>query len=153
MADVLIRLTTDEDIPLLATNMRAADQDEVRASGHNNIEWAVTRSVRASLLCWSAFVDGELACILGAAPLSVVSGIGSPWMLGTPVLDANARILVRETPRYISKMQTAFPHLLNFVHADNKTSVRWLRRLGFTLSDPQPHPTTGALFHRFDLKA
>jgi len=105
------------------------------------------------MLCWSAFIDGQLAAILGAAPLSVVSGLGSPWMLGTPVLDANSRILVRSTPGYIAQMLQAFPHLVNFVHAKNTTSVRWLRRLGFTVHEARPFGALGEPFHPFEMRA
>ena len=105
------------------------------------------------MLCWSAFVDGELACIIGAAPVSVISGIGSPWMLGTPVLDANRRVLVRKTPDYIRQMLKAFPHLVNYVHAENATSVRWLRRLGFILHEAAPFGALGEAFHRFEMRA
>lgn len=74
-------------------------------------------------------------------------------MLGTPLLDTQARVLVRETPRYIGAMLEVFPHLLNFVHAQNRTSVHWLRRLGFTLHDAVPYGSQGALFHPFEMRA
>ena len=74
-------------------------------------------------------------------------------MLGTPLLDQHARVLVRLTPVYIGRMLGAFPHLLNYVHAGNTTSVRWLRRLGFTLAEPQPYGARGELFHQFEMRA
>ena len=151
MAEILIRATQPGDAELLAANMRISDAHEVRACGHTPLE-AAQGSVARSLLCWSAFADGELACVIGCAPISIVSGIGSPWMLGTPVLDAQSRVLVRLTPRYIALMLKAFPHLVNHVHAENKTSVRWLKRLGFTLSEAAPFGALGEAFHRFEMK-
>ena len=150
MAEILIRATEPGDAELLAAGMRECDIAEVRACGHTPLE-AARRSVATSLLRWSAFADGELACIIGCAPISLVSGIGSPWMLGTPVLDANSRVLVRLTPRYIGAMLEVFPHLVNHVHAENTTSVRWLRRLGFTLSEAAPFGALGEAFHRFEM--
>lgn len=111
------------------------------------------RSVMNSVLCWTGEADGEVAAIMGVAPLSVMSGIGSPWMMGTPLLDRHSRVLVRMTPSYIARMLRAFPHLVNFVHADNTTSVRWLRRLGFTMHAPEPYGQAGELFHKFEMKA
>lgn len=133
--------------------MRASDVAEVNAYGHTDLTWACERSVGQSVLCWTGLVDGELAAIIGVAPVSLVSGIGSPWMLGTEVLDAHSRVLVRKTPEYIATMQKAFPHLVNFVHARNATSVRWLRRLGFTLHEPAPFGALGEPFHRFEMRA
>lgn len=152
MAEIVIRPTVPADAVLLGENMRTSDVHEVRACGHEPMHAAV-RSVAQSLLCWSAFADGELGCIIGVSPVSLVSGIGSPWMLGTPVLDAHSRVLVRMTPEYIAKMLKAFPHLVNFVHADNKTSLRWLKRLGFKFHEAQPFGVLGESFHRFEMRA
>lgn len=151
-AKILIRATEPGDADLLGANMRACDVAEVRACGREPLE-AARRSVAHSLLCWSAFADGELGCIIGCAPLSLVSGIGSPWMLGTPVLDRHSRILVRVTPRYIDEMLKAFPHLVNHVHTNNTTSKRWLRRIGFTIGEAAPFGALGEPFHRFEMRA
>jgi hypothetical protein len=151
VAEIVIRATQPGDAELLAAAMRPADIAEVRACGHEPLE-AARRSVAQSLLCWSAFKGDQLICILGCAPISLVSGIGSPWMLATPLLDAQSRVLVRLTPRYIATMLKAFPHLVNHVHAENTASVRWLKRLGFTLSEAAPFGAQGEAFHRFEMK-
>ncbi len=153
MAELLIRDTHLIDVVRLAYTLRASDLAEVHAYGHTDPLKQVSRSVAQSMLCWTALIDGEVAAILGAAPISVVGGIGSPWMLGTPVLDAHSRILVRQTPRYIARMLQAFPYLVNYVHAKNTTSVRWLGRLGFTLHPAQPFGALGEPFHKFEMKA
>lgn len=152
MADVLIRPTQPGDTDTLFENLRSADLAECLAYGDRDIRESLRGSAARSMLCWTAFVDGEMAAIIGCAPISVLSGIGSPWMLGTPVLDRHSRILVRRTPEYIARMLRAFPHLVNFVHAKNTTSVRWLRRLGFTLHDAVPYGARGELFLPFEMK-
>lgn len=152
MAEISIRPTVPADAVLLGENMRACDVAEVRACGHEPAE-AAQRSTAHSLLCWSAFAGDQLVCIFGASPVSIVSGIGSPWMLGTPALDRHSRVLVRVTPGYIAQMLKAFPHLVNFVHADNKTSMRWLKRLGFSFHEAQPFGALGESFHRFEMRA
>lgn len=153
MADVVIRPTEPGDVAILIDNLRPSDLAECKAYGRPDIAAGIESSARRSVLCWSGFVDDELAAIIGVAPINMVCGVGSPWMLGTPVLDRHHRILVRRTPEYIAKMLTAFPHLVNFVHAQNTTSVRWLRRLGFVVASPQPFGARGELFHRFDMRA
>lgn len=153
MADVLIRPTQPGDAAELAANLRPSDLAECQAYGREDIATGVIASADRSMLCWTAFIDGDLAAILGCAPINMLTGIGSPWMLGTPVLDRHQRVLVRETPEYIAKMLNAFPHLVNFVHAKNTTSVRWLRRLGFTLHPAQPYGALGEPFHYFEMRA
>lgn len=131
--------------------MRECDVREVRACGHEPLE-AARRSVAQSLLCWSVLDGDQLICIMGCAPISVISGIGSPWMLATPLITQHSRVLVRVTPRYIGRMLKAFPHLVNYVHADNVTSRRWLKRLGFNLQEAAPYGVLGEAFHRFEMK-
>ena len=153
MADVLIRPTEPGDAARLFANLRASDLAECRAYGHPGIAASIESSVNRSVLCWTGLVDGELAAIIGAAPVNMLTGVGSPWMLGTPVLDRHQRVLVRMTPEYISRMLKAFPHLVNYVHAKNTTSVRWLRRLGFTLHEAVPYGPLGEPFHPFEMRA
>lgn len=153
MADVLIRPTEPGDIGVLYANLRASDRAECEAYGAGDVLEGIRASAARSLLCWTGFVNGELAAIFGCAPLSLVSGVGSPWMLGTPVLNAHSRVLVATVPSYITIMLTAFPHLLNHVHAKNTTSVRWLRGLGFAVGAPEPYGARGALFRKFEMKA
>lgn len=151
--EVTIRPTLPADTETLITNLRDADFAECLAYGHPSVGDDIRRSVARSMFCWSGFIGGELAAILGVTPLDTLGGVGSPWMLGTPVLDKHSRILVQATPDYIARMLKAFPHLVNFVHAENKTSVRWLRRLGFTLHDAVPYGKLGAPFHPFEMRA
>lgn len=153
MADVEIRPTAPGDADLLIANLRPSDMAECQAYGRDDIGAGIRSSVNRSVLCWTGLVDGELAAIIGVAPINVLGGIGSPWMLGTPLLDKHQRVLVRRTPAYIAQMLQAFPHLVNFVHAKNTTSVRWLRRLGFTLHEAVPYGRLGEPFHPFEMRA
>ena len=153
MADVVIRPTEPGDAAELFTHLRPADLAECRAYGRIDIRAGIEDNVRRSTLCWTGLVDGELAAILGVAPINMLTGIGSPWMLATPVLDRHQRVLVKETPKYINRMLNTFPHLFNFVHERNTTSVRWLRRLGFVLHEPIPFGALGEPFRPFEMRA
>lgn len=151
-ADVQITPAGPADIDELAAALRPADAAEIAAYGLADAREALHASLRASTLAWAARVDGHLAAVLGLAPLSMMSDTGAPWMMGTALLDKHSRILVRLTPQYIRRMRSHTPHLVNVVHAENATSVRWLQRLGFTLGPIFPLGTTGALFRKFEMK-
>jgi hypothetical protein len=153
VAEIVIRPTQPGDAAQLFAHLRASDLAECQAYGQPDIAAGIEASVRRSMLCWTGLADGELAAIIGVAPVNVLTGMGSPWMLGTPLLDRHQRVLVRRTPEYIARMLQAFPHLVNFVHARNTTSVRWLRRLGFTLHEAVPYGPLGEPFHPFELRA
>lgn len=152
-ADIEIRPTTPDDIAALASNLRDLDWQEMQAYGRKEPLAPLMSSFRQSLMCWSGLAGGELACVIGVSPISMLGGIGSPWMMGTPVLDRNSRVLMRMAPAYIGQMLAVFPHLINFVHAKNHTSVRWLKRLGFQLSEPEPFGALREPFHRFEMRA
>lgn len=153
MAEILIRPTQPGDVEELIANLRESDRAECEAYGRPSIAPGIEASVRRSLLCWTGTADGRVGAIMGVSPVDVLAGVGSPWMLGTPLLNRHSRVLVRMTPEYIARMLKAFPHLVNFVHAKNTTSVRWLRRLGFTLHNPVPYGALGELFHPFEMRA
>lgn len=146
---------TDEHVEWVATFMRPADRAECAAAGATDMRKALEDCRRTSVLCWTATVDGEPAFICGVAPLrSMLGDTGVPWLLGTPLAPRHARALMRHFPTYIAQMQKVFSHLLNFVHAENKVAIGWLKRMGFAVHDtPLAVPPRGALFHQFEMHA
>jgi hypothetical protein len=45
------------------------------------------------------------------------------------------REFIRQCPAYVDRMQARFPRLENFVHAENRLSIRWLKWCGFIIDD------------------
>lgn len=153
VVDVQIRPATQEDLLDLLTNMRAADWDEVQAAT-GDVEHALLFGAKTSNWVEACIIDGQLACVFGLAPLQGLLGRqAAPWMLGTPVIDKNQRVLLTHSRRYLERMRSEYPHLLNCVDARNKKSVRWLRWLGFTLHPAAPYGEAQLPFHLFEMKA
>lgn len=151
--EVKTRYLRDGDIEHLVTNMRQADIDEIQAGTGSSPVDALIESVQLSTVSLALDVGGELGCIFGAAPLTGMLGsIGSPWMLSTPVMDRNPRVLIEWGPRYRDGMLGLYPHLVNYVDARNRRSIRWLAWLGFTIHAAQPHGPHGQPFHLFELR-
>ena len=147
------RQPTEDDIRELVANMRPLDVAECNAGGVTDLLGCVVEGVRHSSPCWTATVDGKVAAILGARPIgSLITPVAAVWLLGTPVLTKHHRALARHAPRYIRAMLNAYPHLVNFVHAENAPAVRFLRHAGFTLHEPVPYGPHGALFHPFEMR-
>lgn len=150
---------TERDVVELGDTMRLADREELAACGEYDTHDVVRRCVAGAALTWSASDDGGLLCILGVSPLRpalLLEDIGTPWLLGTFRLfergsvSAHRRSLVTDSRAYIALMLARFPTLVNFVHAENKRSTRWLASLGFTLAPAAPYGPFGAPFHRFE---
>lgn len=133
--------------------MREADRAEVWAFGYDDPLRALTVGCELSTHCAVVRVGGAPAAVLGLAPVNAVAGVGAPWLLGTEEVSRQARALTALTGRYIHAMLEAYPHLVNYVHAPNRTAVGWLRRIGFTLEPAAPYGPRGEMFHKFEMKA
>lgn len=144
---------TRQHVEELAAHLRDADRVELRACGFADARRAIEVSLSCSTHMAAAVAEGRCAAIVGVTPLSMLEGRGSPWMLGTDLVVKHRRALMADTPAYIHAMLRAYPHLVNYVHADNAVAVRWLRRAGFALHTPEPYGMNGALFHRFEMRA
>jgi len=114
----------------IATRMRAADVAEVEAFGRTPKE-ALRLGLRGSSLAATVKVDGRPEAMLGVAPVSVIEGVGRPWMLGTDAVPRCARALLADGHAVIGEMRRRFRRLENWVSADNAPAIRLLRRWGF----------------------
>lgn len=141
------------DVSHVAARLRVADQDELRAAlGTDDFERVIAFSVGTSLQGQTMQApDGEPIAVMGLTPISLLSGVGSPWMLGTERTYSFPGALVREGRRYIQDMRRLCPYLVNYVDARNVLSIRYLSRLGFAIRDAQPFGAAGLPFHRFEL--
>ena len=115
----------------LALNMRQADQRESRALGRTPKE-ALRMGIRMSLYSLSAIDDeGKPMAMFGVVAVSMLSGVGRPWFLGTDRVFMHPRELLCTGKRIIAWWQSEFPHLENIVSADNVMAIRLLKRWGF----------------------
>lgn len=137
----------DGDVEALLKGMRACDREEVRAMVGDGYEDWLRETIPQSELLWAGMYGGEFGSILGASEIE--PGIGSPWLLATDVADKNPAAVLECGMTYVPKMLERFPRLFNYVDARNKKSIRWLKRIGFTILPPEPVGSAGALFHGF----
>lgn len=150
MARYLFRRPWPADAKNLAANMRQADRDEIAAaSGRPDIEAVVSESIAMSPVVVAVERDGKLLCIGGAARRSLLSDTGTPWMLGTEALEREGRLFMAHGKQCVDALLQYFTTLENYVDARNVKSIRWLRRMGFTVHDPEPYGHAGLPFHKF----
>ena len=150
MGRVTFAATTGDDIAELARDMRAADRDEIVAAAGPDVLETLRLSVAASVDSWAARTPEGLLCIFGTAAMSLTAREGSPWMLGTPLLDRHRRSLIKTADAYIRGMLRVFPVLANHVDARNAASIKRLGWLGFEFGEPEPYGVQGLPFRRFE---
>lgn len=141
---------TRSHVDAVASKMRTCDRAEIWASSHSAPRAALRRGVAASSMTLTGIVDGRPVCVMGVAPASLLSGIGTPWMLSTAALERAARPMLRLSLPLIDAMNERFPRLVNYVDNRNVKTIRWLDWLGFEIGEPSPHGLEGLLFRRFE---
>lgn len=151
-AEYVFRSPTPADIAFLAANMRQADIAEIQAAGDTrNLFDVVADGVADSALCVAVESCGELLCIGGAAGRSLMSSNGIAWMLCTKAIEKHNRLFVMHGRECVSVLLLRYASLHNCVDANNVKSIRWLKKMGFAIQEPMPHPISGRMFCRFSI--
>lgn len=148
---VTIRPTEPEDILACSVSIRAADRAECWAAARWEPEETLWAGLQCSDPCLTALVDGEVVCIFGVVPVSLLTGRGCPWLIATTGLERHARKFLRESKQYVAAWAAQYEILMNHVDARNTVAIRYLRWLGFTLVPAAPFGPMGLPFHRFTL--
>jgi RimJ/RimL family protein N-acetyltransferase len=148
---VEIRPATAADA--LALVLRRADREEVEALTGRDPHEALVASVERSAAAWAGLADGELVCLFGIVPMTLVGVTGIPWLLGAESVTRYGRPFLRRNRAWLREMLREFPVLRNVVDARNTVSIRWLEWLGFTLGAPQPMGARGLPFIPFEMRA
>ena len=144
----MIREATLEDAFALAPRLRQADRAELEAQGHLDMDVILVESITVSKEALAYEVDGVVHALFGVAP---GPGYGIPWLLGSDVLFNHQKALLCLPLDYIPRWLSEFGFLMNMVHSESTRSIRWLKRIGFTI-EPEVQIEGGAFFHPFTMR-
>jgi len=149
---VEFRRATLADANSLAPRLRAADIEELRAAhGADADALSILRhGLAVTPDALAAVQDGLVIALLGCAPGgTMLTPSGIPWLMGSDECAAHARIFVARGRQAVGEWLRQYGRLENCVDARHAASIRWLKRLGFTIHPVQRCGPCGALFHRF----
>jgi len=153
ISEVKLVRPTAEAIRFIADTMREADRVEVMAASGRTPFDALQLSVDRSSFVAVVEADGVPVTILGLVVHDILSGSGVPWLLSSEHALKHKRQFLELSPPVIQEMLTICPKLVNYVHSENRLSIRWLTWLGFTIEEPKPIGAHGEMFHRFSMEA
>jgi len=139
-------------VEIIADDMRQADIDEVWSASHQSPLDALMAGWEISNFSVVVTVNDEPCVMLGLVVRDILSGAGIPWLLGTEGALKYKRQFLTQVPTVIDEMLNICPMLYNYVHIDNRISIKWLKRIGFTIDEPLPHGCENELFHKFHLE-
>jgi len=142
---------TDELIEIMAQDMRKSDRIEVMAShGHEPLE--ALKYSRDNSDYVTMVMSGNIPmCMFGVSISNVTTGLGHPWLLSSNEIFSNKEYFLKNAPGVIEDMIAVCPRLVNYVRHENKVSIEWLKSLGFTIENPEPHGVKNDLFHKFHM--
>lgn len=141
------------DAESVATALRAADRAEIAATSGEEPLPAIRRALAQSEHTFALAVGEEVIALAGIAPLNLVAGEGSPWLLGTDAFKRNARAATALCRSWLERTHILYPAMVNYVDERNVRSIRWLEGLGFTFAEPEPYGIHGLPFRRFEMRS
>jgi len=138
-----------QDLEFLASNLRPSDEAEVKAYGFADTRAALEACTRADgRLHVLRDPEGLPVCMYGLSRPALSHN--SPWMLGTTLIAKHRKEFWRHSVRVVSEFMSEGKPLINYTHADNKTAILWLQRLGFFVDFDKPVTRpTGSTFVPF----
>jgi len=110
------------------------DKIECEAFGRSPIE-AMRLSIRSSLMAWTGTLDGRPEASWGVSSVSLIDGIGTPWLLCTEEARYHARAFVEFGRATIPLMLGSFRRLENVVSVSNRPAIKLLRLWGFSVGE------------------
>ena len=154
MSKLVWRPVTPNGADYVVEHLRTSDQEEAMASHHVDAYRAVYDSLDAATISRAIWTeDGEPVGLCGVSTREILGGGSLIWLLGTSELTATAgrrRQLVVEGRAWVEQLLAeGRGPLLNWVHANNHCSIKWLAALGFRLDVPEPYGYSRQLFRYF----
>ncbi len=137
----------------VAERMRDADRAEVYAASGVTPLRSLEYSVGRSEVSYAVEFDGRAEIMFGVGAINILAGIGAPWLLGTDMVEREFRQFLRGSLWWRGQMLKRYPILRNMVDDRNTVSKRWLRWLGFRLTDPVRMGFENRPFRLFELRA
>lgn len=151
MRTLVYKPTEPLDAWRLANDLRWVDRMELQALSQEDPLDACRKSIARSDECWSVWTPaGELVCVFGIVPVSVMGALGGPWLLGTDLLDEYPIEFIRSSRRYVRAWLEDYVELRNIVWYKNTEAIKYLEAVGFTVDPPLELPggrDMGRVFH------
>lgn len=86
---------------------------------------------------WVGKIDGEIACVFGLIPPSLLADSAYLWLLTTDTVEANTFLFIRHSQRWIEDNLKRYKRIHGHVLCDNESGKRWLRFLGAKFYEPE----------------
>lgn len=151
--EVSLLPTVAADLVELEENIRDIDKLECEVILGLSVKKALQLSTAMSYETLTGRVNGDLVAVFGIASVNILTTEATPWLLATNNIDKYIFAFTRNNKKIIAKWKKRHSIMRNYIHVDNKITIRWLRWLGFDIQPPKPYGVKGELFHQFELRS
>ena len=126
------RRSTIADATYLASRLRQADLDEIKASSGDTPVASLERSIYVGVTTHTMIDpdDGEPVGIFGLVETPDPT-LAAVWAMATHKLFNNTKLFMRESRKWLEHVNDVYPVLYNYVDARNTIHIKWLQSLGF----------------------
>jgi hypothetical protein len=132
----------------LLPDLRDEDRQELLSASGLDPAIALTLCLTASEVAWAALdPQGRPIVLFGASSPS--PGLGSPWMVASRHIAAQAAAVARDTRPITEALNDRYPVLTNAVDSRNRLHIRWLQWAGFAFTGTSITAADGTPFREF----
>jgi hypothetical protein len=89
--------------------------------------------------------------MFGICPVSMLSGVGWPWFVGTDVVHKHPLPMVRVGRWYVAEARRRYQRVWGLVDVRYTSAIRWAGLIGFRLGGPIEY--RGAIFVPIEARA
>jgi hypothetical protein len=138
-----IRPATDADASFMAPRLRPEDAREISTASGMDCKSILSLSVASARESYSirltdetGGIDREPSVLFGIADDTGRPGFGVMWLVATPRVQRAPFSVLREAAHWLDAWCQRYPQgIHNIVDTRNATHIRWMRGLGFRVSD------------------
>lgn len=82
-------------------------------------------------------IDGEVACVWGLMPPTLLSNQAYLWLFTTDIVAEHKFLFVRHSQLWIEQALKAYPEIIGVCFQNNYSARRWLKWLGAEFGEVQ----------------
>lgn len=123
---VSIQPTQSSDLISLNSNATLSDRQI------EMLDWC--RSMSSEV--WAGYIDGELVCLWGLIPPSLISTQAYLWMHSNERVNEHKFLFVRHSQRMVEQMLKRYDVIVGHCVVGARNSIRWVRWLGGVFDEP-----------------
>ena len=143
-----VREANNQDAVYIASNLRDADKLEFyRVTGERDALDNIIFGLNADRsITYCIHSDENPIALVGCIEKQDFKIV---WACGTNEVSRYPKGFVAETKKLLERHKSEFKPYLNYVDAENKNAIRYLRHVGFKILDAIPYGKLDCKFHPF----